>query len=145
MADQTQIKSLSDQVDGRTNGTCVPCRKKNKNTTADFFCKECKQYQCAKCAEIHKDFDFMSGHDIVSASQAPQVTPKVDMNGLDICDTHKKQLEFFCVDDRTLCCSSCGIVKLKICKEINDISAGLKRPTFSQIIYCKRYQKRKTQ
>ena len=111
------------EVGGRkAKQKCSPCVKKNKNTLADKYCKECRQFQCKECSQCHEIFDFMSGHELVPAQEVVSVPVKVDMKGLDICKDHKDKFKYVCVDHDKLCCSDCAILVHKNCPEVNRLS-----------------------
>ncbi|XP_045184853.2 uncharacterized protein LOC123542888 [Mercenaria mercenaria] len=58
-----------------------------------------------------------------------------DMKGLDQCDQHYKDLEFFCEDENQLCCSTCAIVDHRKCHSVAEIqkTAGRSVSTRSKL------------
>lgn len=117
------LKKTSDEVGGnRKQQRCKPCENDNKNTVGELFCMDCCEFLCEECSNIHKKFGFMSGHEIVEANKAKPPKPKMDMKGLDTCDKHNKQLEFFCVDHQILCCNTCAFAGHRKCQRVNEIT-----------------------
>jgi len=53
-----------DQVSGRKENVCGPCKNKSMRRAATVFCNTCSQYQCDECVSVHNKFTYMSGHDI---------------------------------------------------------------------------------
>ena len=53
--------------------------------------------------------------------QAHPLLPGVGIKGLDLCEQHGKQFEFYCVEDDIVCCSTCAIVQHRGCK-VNEIA-----------------------
>ncbi|XP_060584041.1 uncharacterized protein LOC132740202 [Ruditapes philippinarum] len=43
------------------------------------------------------------------------------MKALDLCDQHQRSLEFFCEDEKKLCCSTCAIVNHRKCHSVVEI------------------------
>lgn len=116
----TEHENASYQVGGRklSAKSCKPCSGKNITTSADVFCMDCQEFQCKECRKVHSNFAFMKDHKFVTAAEASESKLFVDLKGLDICDGHKKQYEFYCVREDILCCSLCAIEKHRQCKEV---------------------------
>ena len=81
----------------------------HKEIDAIFYCSICKLYLCNKCEKIHKNwFQNFENH----------VVYKLDTDlseifiGLCKEENHFSELEFFCKNHNTLCCSKC-ITKIK--------------------------------
>ncbi|XP_060570803.1 uncharacterized protein LOC132729077 [Ruditapes philippinarum] len=45
----------------------------------------------------------------------------MNSNALDLCDEHQRSLEFFCEDEKKLCCSKCAIVNHRKCHSVVEI------------------------
>lgn len=128
MAESLGSQGELDQVPGRQEIYCHPCKKKNKDSVAELFCKTCRQYQCEKCSKGHDIYDFMSGHDIVPAEEANAIKPRLDLKGMDMCKDHNKRFEVFCSDHDMLCCNTCVHVSHGSCSNMHDI-AGITEQT----------------
>ncbi|XP_053404867.1 uncharacterized protein LOC128558724 [Mercenaria mercenaria] len=128
--------SSGDAVPGRIEQIlCQPCSSKDKQTVADVFCSICDEFQCLDCSNIHKAYAFMKNHKLVNAIDIKAKPVSFDMKGLDQCDEHQKQLEFFCEDENQLCCSTCAIVDHRKCHSVVEIQkiAGRSASASSQL------------
>lgn len=132
MAEAEDVQHCSDQVDGRqTKHLCNPCKNEGLETVAALYCKSCKEFQCDECCKYHGRFALLKGHEIVDLKNAEAPRFTFDLKGLELCKNHKKKLEFYCVDDDLLCCSSCAIARHRGCREVNELTAEAeKRKTF---------------
>ncbi|XP_045185931.2 uncharacterized protein LOC123543932 [Mercenaria mercenaria] len=120
--------SADDAVPGRIEQVlCQPCSSKDKQTEADVFCSICDEFQCTDCSNIHKTYAFMKNHELVNAKDIKEKPVSFDMKGLDQCDQHHKDLEFFCEDETQLCCSTCAIVNHRKCHSVVEIRMIAKR------------------
>lgn len=141
MAESLESQCESNQVSGRQERNCKPCKKKNKDTVAGLFCRTCGQYQCEECCSVHGLFEYMSSHDIVSADDAKTTKPAFDMQGLDKCKDHYKSFEVFCADHDALCCSTCVLVSHRTCSNVNEISSIASKKTLKASVVLSEIQK----
>ncbi|XP_053389325.1 uncharacterized protein LOC128552316 [Mercenaria mercenaria] len=135
-SENMENNSADDAVPGRVEQVlCQPCSSKGKQTIADVFCSICDEFQCMDCSNIHKTYAFMKNHKLVNAKDIKEKPVSFDMKGLDQCDQHHKDLEFFCEDENQLCCSTCAIVNHRKCHSVVEIRmiAGRPESTRSQL------------
>ncbi|XP_052216614.1 uncharacterized protein LOC127834639 isoform X2 [Dreissena polymorpha] len=107
--------------------SCEPCMKTNVSKTATVFCKDCNEFLCDACKNPHTV--YKSGkHDIVNSHDRKSLLLGVDMKGMDKCQEHDKEIEFFCHDHAKLCCSKCVLIHRK-CDLLDEIAnvCGQKR------------------
>ncbi|XP_060584043.1 probable RING finger protein 207 homolog [Ruditapes philippinarum] len=100
---------------------CQPCLNKDKQTIADKFCSTCKEFQCYDCSNIHNLLAFLKTHKLVSLKEGNFTSTFFEMKTLDECDQHEKLFEFFCEDEKKLCCSTCAIVNHRKCNSVVEI------------------------
>ena len=111
----TEIHGLLKKVSGDKQVPCANCNK----VDATGYCKECEQFLCPKCIEVHKNWAPISHHQIVrldevanAASQLLPMKQEVIMN----CSNHAKPLEIYCETCQELICQHCTV---RIHKEHN--------------------------
>ena len=89
---------------------CEKCKKVSRPATS--FCRDCGQFICATCADIHANWDDFSSHEVVSMDQlkgdvAKHVPPKKVTH---FCLKHKDQeLRLYCETCGKLVCHDCTI------------------------------------
>ncbi|XP_045183871.2 E3 ubiquitin-protein ligase TRIM17-like [Mercenaria mercenaria] len=135
-SENMENNSADDAVPGRIDQVlCQPCSSKGKQTEANVFCSICDEFQCMDCSNIHKTYAFMKNHKLVDAKDIKEKPISFDMKGLDQCDQHHKDLEFFCEDENQLCCSTCAIVDHRKCHSVVEIQtiAGRSLSTRSEL------------
>ena len=85
---------------------CDACKLASKTKLAIVYCDNCKQFQCDACNEMHRQFPVMFGHTIVNIEDKTGIR-NFDMQGIDRCEKHKEEIQFYCTTDNELCCHSC--------------------------------------
>lgn len=123
----TSSQGESNQVSGRQDRNCQPCKKKNKDKIAGLFCETCGQYQCEDCCSVHDLLDFLSGHEIVPANEAKTVKSAFFTKGMGKCKDHDEYFEDFCVDHDKICCRVCVLVSHGTCSNVTKISDESKK------------------
>ena len=90
----------------------VQCEKCTKSRTAVNFCRDCGQFICEKCLEIHSDWKEFTKHTVVSIeeiqSDVKQLVPpkKVVL----YCPQHQgKELDLYCETCEELICLHCTV------------------------------------
>ena len=87
---------------------CEKCKK----STATGFCRDCGKFVCEKCTEMHKAWEDLATHQIVTmqdiqADTATLIPPKKKAI---YCPKHKgKKLKIYCETCNELICSNCTI------------------------------------
>ncbi|KAH3810575.1 hypothetical protein DPMN_138968 [Dreissena polymorpha] len=106
--------------------SCEPCMKTNKSKTATVFCKECDEYMCDTCKNPHTTYKT-DQHTLVNFLDKKSAPVMIDMKGINKCNEHGRDIEFFCQDHSKLCCSSCVLIHRK-CGQVDEI-ANVSRQT----------------
>ena len=89
---------------------CEKCKKVSRPATS--FCRDCGQFICARCSDIHADWEEFSSHEVVSIDQlkgdmSKHVPPK---KATHFCSKHKDQeLRLYCETCEELICHDCTI------------------------------------
>ena len=89
---------------------CEKCKKVSRVATS--FCRDCGQFICATCADVHANWDNLSSHEVVSVDQlqsevSKHVPPK---NVTFMCSKHKdQQLRLYCETCEDLICHDCTV------------------------------------
>ncbi len=89
---------------------CEKCKKVSRPATS--FCRDCGQFICAICADIHANWDDFSSHEVVSMDKlkgdvVKHVPPKKVTH---FCSKHKDQeLRLYCEMCGELICHDCTI------------------------------------
>ena len=89
---------------------CEKCKKVSRPATS--FCRDCGQFICARCSDIHADWEEFSSHEVVSMDQlkgdvSKHVPPKKVTH---FCSKHKDQeLRLYCETCEELICHDCTI------------------------------------
>ena len=89
---------------------CEKCKKVSRPATS--FCRNCGQFICARCSDIHADWEEFSSHEVVSMDQlkgdvAKHVPQKKVTHS---CLKHKDQeLRLYCETCGELICHDCTI------------------------------------
>ncbi|XP_060578656.1 protein wech-like [Ruditapes philippinarum] len=125
MADGGSNTQEDDEVPGRVVGIlCQACLSKDKKIVADTFCSTCNEFQCIDCSGVHNVLDIFTSHKLLNANVAHVIR----------CDQHQKVLDYFCEDEKKLCCSTCAIVDHRECKiivEVEKIAGKMMSPASS--------------
>ena len=94
----------------------VMCEKCTKTTrTATNFCRDCGEFICEKCMEMHSEWKELSKHEVVSMEQIQSnvkqlVPPKKEVTLY--CSLHPgKELELYCETCGELICLHCTVNK----------------------------------
>lgn len=99
-------------------------QKNEKSICNGIECPLCRKFTEVKC----KDTPPEMWSKIIPSNFALQdvlETLKADTkvkDTVDKCLTHNKVIEFYCREERTLCCSACALNKVKEGKEVSEIS-----------------------
>ncbi|KAH3728278.1 hypothetical protein DPMN_054232 [Dreissena polymorpha] len=98
---------------------CQPCKRKHKSETATRFYKSCTEFLCNECSNNHQIY-IPGRHDLVNIQNMKTLPVVVDVNRMDMCKEHNKEIEFFCEDHSKLCCSTCAFIHRK-CDTVEDL------------------------
>ncbi|XP_060567920.1 uncharacterized protein LOC132726601 [Ruditapes philippinarum] len=121
MADCGSNIQENDKVPGRVDDIlyqpcikeimCQPCLSKDTKTVAGTFCSTCNEFQCIDCSGVHNVLDIFISHKLLNANVAHAIR----------CDQHQKVLDYFCEDEKKLCCSTCAIVDHSKCHSVVEV------------------------
>ncbi|XP_045191235.2 uncharacterized protein LOC123548068 [Mercenaria mercenaria] len=105
---------------------CSLCKFRNADTMAIKYCITCQEPQCKACYSVHKSSKATRKHLMVDISDVNK-NSKIDqdLESLQKCAEHKKELEFYCTDHKHLLCSTCLLQTNGLeCKAIVEISSA---------------------
>ena len=99
-----------ERAHGRVDVKCDLCTA--LNAKAEYFCRQCAEFICIKCAESHQRMKTFSGHEVVTLLQlkegiANQIVPKEPPTNK--CLVHQEPLMMFCFDCSSLMCHYCTL------------------------------------
>ena len=89
---------------------CEKCKKVSR--VATNFCRDCGQFICATCADVHANWDDFSSHEVVSVDQLQsEVSKHVPPKKVTfLCSKHKdQQLRLYCETCEDLICRDCTV------------------------------------
>ena len=120
--------SLSMACDYHYDPFCEVCAKTRKrNVQHEGFCKECVQFLCKDCLNVHRNLEGTRGHVIGRGDDMPKSMadkpPKFDY-----CDVHlRSRKDQFCGTHRVLLCSQCVPLQHKDCpvQSVDDACKGV--------------------
>ena len=89
---------------------CEKCKKVSRPATS--FCRNCGQFICATCSDVHANWEEFSSHEVVSMDQLKgDVSKHVPLKKVThFCSKHKDQeLRLYCETCEELICHDCTI------------------------------------
>lgn len=98
---------------------CKVCQNKKKSTIASKYCIQCKNELCDDCENIHALFEQFKSHNMIDIGDKMKL--ETISEELDLCSIHGKLIEFYCVDENNLCCSSCAVGRHRKCYKVTEI------------------------
>ena len=107
----TSVGSVHKSSDIVKDYSCVGCKSKNIEKSADIFCETCMKCFCEKCLYYH---DQVFVNHLTYGRRETNKWPLEEAieNLLLKCDVHNKEkLKMFCQDHSQLCCSDCVLLK----------------------------------
>ncbi|KAK3608721.1 hypothetical protein CHS0354_007385, partial [Potamilus streckersoni] len=118
------IFDLTGEIHG--DNVCDICQKWNIQTTAVSFCKDCKRFMCKICREHHNENQSQLEHDVIDLN-CENTSCLTNLSMIEMCPSHrKKNIEFFCSDHSSLCCSTCGFLEHRKCERVITIEDFIK-------------------
>ena len=95
----------------------VVCGKCTKDTrTATSYCRDCGEFVCSACVDIHAQWDSFSKHEIVPINEFEKKVKQLDaLKKVTLyCSLHQgKELELYCETCEELICHNCIVKKHK--------------------------------
>ena len=103
-----EVRDTLEKVKEPQKNQCEKCKK----GIATSFCRNCGQFICARCTEIHQDWEELKSHEIITLDQlegdvARLVPPKKKVM---FCSKHPaKELDLYCETCEELICQHCTV------------------------------------
>ena len=103
-----EVRDAIEKVKEPQKTQCEKCKKR----VATSFCRNCGQFICARCTEIHQEWEEFSSHKVITLAQlegdvAQLVPPKKKVM---FCSKHPtKELDLYCETCEELVCRDCTV------------------------------------
>lgn len=122
----------NDDNDDNSTKMCVNWDEEDKHKTAKFFCRDCADYFCHLCTEMHHRQRSFRAHDVVPIEEITQdeigelVTPE-SVRGTKRCQTHNLDITLYCDTCCQPVCPTCSIRdhKTHTYRELSTVSIDL--------------------
>ena len=104
-----EIQEAFEKVKEPQNIQCQKCTKASH--VATNFCRGCGKFICARCSEVHADWEDFSSHEVVGLTNLKHdVTRLVPTKKVSYCTKHRdKELELYCETCEELICLYCTV------------------------------------
>ena len=109
-----EIQDAFEKVKEPQKVQCGRCTKSTR--TATSYCRDCGEFICARCADVHGDWDMFSNHEVVPLDQFEKKVKQLDaLRKVTLyCSLHQgKELELYCETCEELICLLCTVKKHK--------------------------------
>ena len=101
-----EVYNLMKKLSGHQQVTCDNCT----TTNATGYCKECTQFLCQECIDVHKKWAPIADHNITSLDEVATSASKLLPKKQEIkCSTHNEPLKIFCIKCEELICYDCTV------------------------------------
>ena len=110
------IREAFEKVKEPEKVRCGKCTKAKEARTATSYCRDCGEFICANCADIHAHWDMFADHEVVALSEFVKKVKQFDaLKKVTLyCPLHKgKELELYCETCGELICLLCTVKKHK--------------------------------
>ena len=110
------IQEAFEKVKAPEKVKCGKCIKTKEARTATSYCRDCGEFICATCADIHVHWVDFADHEIVALSEFEKKVKQLDaLKKVTLyCPLHKgKELELYCETCEELICLLCTVKKHK--------------------------------
>ena len=103
-----EVRDAIEKVKEPQKTQCEKCKKR----VATSFCRNCGQFICALCTQIHQEWEEFSSHEVITLDQlegdvAQLVPPKKKVM---FCSKHPtKELDLYCETCEELVCRDCTV------------------------------------
>ena len=122
------VQAASDEV---LTYKCGPCGYRETDKDASSFCKDCEEYLCDPCAELHKGLKITRNHKLIPVSEVPRrINTGVESSSLVLCECSQNSgVIAYCADHDDVICQSCKTVKHRKCKTalVTEMSKSFKK------------------
>ena len=108
------IRDAFEKVKEPEKVQCAKCIKVAR--TATSYCRDCGEFICAMCTEVHTHWGMFAEHEVVPLDQFEKKVKQLDsLNKVTLyCSLHQsKELELYCETCEELICTNCTIKKHK--------------------------------
>ena len=109
---QSEIQDALEKVKKPQNIICGKCTKSQRPATS--YCRDCGDFICAVCTDIHSEWDAFARHDVVPLDQLKNKVEQLDaLKRVTLyCSIHEgKELELYCDACEELICLHCTVGK----------------------------------
>ncbi|XP_062614902.1 E3 ubiquitin-protein ligase TRIM33-like [Saccostrea cucullata] len=98
---------------------CAYCKRQEKNESAIYWCAECSDNLCEKCAKFHKVNRLTMEHKVCSIEAQNQTE---SFSSVLFCKQHSsRKLEVYCFDHEEPCCLMCATVSHRKCEKVSSL------------------------
>ena len=108
------IRDAFEKVKEPEKVQCAKCKKDAR--TATSYCRDCGEFICAACTDIHKQWDMFAKHEVVALCQFEKKAKQLDcLKKVPLyCSLHEgKKLKLYCETCEELICTNCTVKKHK--------------------------------
>ncbi|XP_069132442.1 tripartite motif-containing protein 2-like [Argopecten irradians] len=102
---------------------CDPCKKRSVvNVAATVWWKEYNRFLCDNC--LHKVQNAIDDDlTLIEVKSGQKFIPPIATTSIyNYCPKHKKEMDLFCEDHQSVCCSTCIAVTHRRCEEVTTLS-----------------------
>ncbi|KAH3809555.1 hypothetical protein DPMN_137928 [Dreissena polymorpha] len=93
--------------------SCNTCKGNDRNTEAEFYCRDCSKVYCGKCSEYH-NFLYQKHVTLDKKNISKWPVSDATFDVREQCQVHKdRKLETFCEDHSELMCAVCHVYSHK--------------------------------
>ena len=108
-----EIQDALEKIKAPQRMKCEKCKKRN----ATSYCRDCGQFICEVCTEVHETWEDFASHEVISLDQLEgdvmKFVPPKKMTMY--CSKHKgKELELYCKKCGVLICHNCTVELHKV-------------------------------
>ena len=109
-----EIQDAFEKMREPQNVRCDKCTKLER--TATSYCRDCGEFICAACTDIHAQWDTFTDHEVVALNEFEKKVKQLDtLKKVTLyCSLHQdKKLELYCESCEELICHNCIVKKHK--------------------------------
>ena len=109
-----EIQDAFEKVKAPQKVLCGMCKKDAR--TATSYCRDCGEFICATCADVHTQWDMFVEHEVVGLDEFEKKVKQLDaLKKVALyCSLHQgKELELYCESCEELICHNCTVKKHK--------------------------------
>ena len=95
-------------ADRKVEAVCQQC----SGGSSDGFCRQCAEFICGDCMEVHKKMKIFAGHEVLTLDElneggAKKIVAKPPPR---MCQKHDEQKKIYCFDCDCLICRDCTVI-----------------------------------